>query len=270
MHGFSRPSVLVTLWIGVLAVLGGTSQASASADNEDETIEAAAPQRGGRRDPDFLFGPPRRWVGVRGSWLFARADSEIFDFTRDLLTIEKNDFDAPVVAFDLGLVIKPQLDAVFAVEFSRASVVSEYREFVDENDVPIAQETRLTQVQLSGSLKTYLSSRGRAVSQYAWIPSAVTPYVGGGGGFLWYKFAQSGDFVDFVDLSIFADTFESNRWTLGAHVFGGTDVKLSRRLFLTMEARYRWADAGLERDFVGFDPIDLTGLKVTAGVFVVF
>ena len=89
MHGFSRPSVLVTLWIGVLAVLGGTSQASASADNEDETIEAAAPQRGGRRDPDFLFGPPRRWVGVRGSWLFARADSEIFDFTRDLLTIEK-------------------------------------------------------------------------------------------------------------------------------------------------------------------------------------
>ena len=147
MHGVSRPSVLVPLWIGVLVVLGGTNQASASADSEDETIEAAAPQRGGRRDPDFLFGPPRRWVGVRGSWLFAQADSEIFDFTRDLLTIEKNDFDAPVVAFDLGLVIKPRLDAVFAVEFSRASVVSEYREFVDENDVPIAQETGLTQVE---------------------------------------------------------------------------------------------------------------------------
>ena len=196
-------------------------------------------------------------MGVRGSWLFARADSEIFDFTRDLLTIEKNGFDAPVVAFDLGLVIKPRLDAVFAVEFSRASVVSEYREFVDENDVPIVQETGLTQVQLSGSLKTYLNSRGRVVSQYAWSPSVVTPYVGGGGGFLWYKFSQSGDFVDFVDLSVFADTFESNTWTLGAHVFGGTDVKLSRRLFLTMEARYRWADAGLERDSSALIPSTL-------------
>ena len=267
---FCRPSLLISLCLGVLAVLSGTSGASASTADDHETTEATAAQRDDDRDPDFLFGPPRGWVGVRGSWFFARADSELFDFTRDLLTIEENDFDAPVVGFDVGLAINPRLDAVFAVEFGRASVGSEYREFVDENDVPITQETRLTDVELSGSLKSYLTSRGREVGQYAWIPSAATPYVGGGGGFLWYKFAQSGDFVDFVDLSVFTSTFESSGWTLAAHVFGGADIKLSRKLFLTTEARYRWADAALERDFVGFDSIDLTGLKVTAGVFLLF
>jgi hypothetical protein len=27
-----------------------------------------------------------------------------------------------------------------------------------------------------------------------------------------------------------------------------------------------WADAGLSEDFVGFDPIDLSGLRLTAGI----
>ncbi len=97
----------------------------------------------------------------------------------------------------------------------------------------------------------------------------MTPFVGGGGGLLWHRFEQVGDFVDFADLSIFSGVFESDGWTSSAHVFGGADVKLGRRLFLTGQARYQWADASLSRDFVGFDPLDLTGLEITVGVTVV-
>jgi hypothetical protein len=53
-------------------------------------------------------------------------------------------------------------------------------------------------------------------------------------------------------------------------VFAGADIKLRRRLFLTAEARYLWAKATLGQDFTGFDPIDLNGVKVTAGVNVLF
>jgi hypothetical protein len=53
-------------------------------------------------------------------------------------------------------------------------------------------------------------------------------------------------------------------------VFGGVDFNLVPRVFLTIEARYSWADAALREDFVGFEPIDLNGLRTTAGIDVLF
>ena len=119
-------------------------------------------------------------------------------------------------------------------------------------------------------MKYYLKPRGREISRYAWVPYSFAPYVGGGGGLLWYRFRQAGDFVDSEDLSIFSDLFESEGWTATLHVVGGADIKLTPRLFLTVEACYAWADAELSPDFVGFDPIDLSGFKTTVGIDLVF
>ena len=216
--------------------------------------------------PDFLFGRPGASIGVRGEWLLARAESEVFDFTSDLLTLEKSDFNAPGIGVDFGVPLGSRLDALFGVDFTRAIALSEYREFTDTNDLPIEQQTALSQLNLTGSVEFALIPRGREIGQYAWISSSVIPYLGGGGGFLWYRFEQEGDFVDFLDLSIFVERLQSSGWTPSAHVFGGVDIKLTRRLYLSTEARYVWADAELKQDFVGFDRIDLTGLRITAGV----
>ena len=220
--------------------------------------------------PDFLFGPPRGSVGVRGGWLFERAGSDLFQFVQDELTVDKKDFNSPALAVDVGVSLSSRADALFGFELGSASTSSEYRRFVDNRRLPINQDTRLRQVNLSGSLKLAVTPRGQEVSRFAWIPSTVTPYIGAGGGALWYEFHQTGDFVDFADLSVFSDTFRSSGWTPSAHVFGGVDVKVSRRLFLTGEGRYLWSHAELGRDFSGFDPIDLTGFKVTAGVNYIF
>jgi hypothetical protein len=91
-----------------------------------------------------------------------------------------------------------------------------------------------------------------------------------GGGALWYQFEQNGDFVDFVDLSVFPDYFSSRGWTPSVYVFGGTNLHLYRILFLTFEGRYMWADAKLSSDFVDFDPIDLSGFRVSTGVSLAF
>ena len=216
--------------------------------------------------PDFLFGRPGGSIGVRGEWLLARADSEVFDFTSDLLTLEKADFNAPGIGVDFGLPLGPRLDALFGVDLTRAFGRSEYRDFTDANDLPIEQQTELSQVSLTGSVELALTPRGREIGQFAWISSSVVPYLGGGGGFLWYRFEQEGDFVDFLDLSIFSERLQSSGWTPSAHVFGGVDIKLTSRLYLSAEARYVWADAELKQDFVGFDRIDLTGLRITGGV----
>ncbi len=164
----------------------------------------------------------------------------------------------------------PRTEAVFGVAFGGGTVRSEYRDLVDNDRLPITQATRLRQTNLSASVKLALTPRGQEVGSLAWVQSPATPYVGAGVGALWYEFHQTGDFVDFLDLSVFSDTFQSNGWAPSAHVFAGVDVKLARRVFLTGEGRYLWAQTELGTDFSSFQPIDLTGFKLTVGINYLF
>jgi hypothetical protein len=229
--------------------------------------QGASPSRSA---PDFLLGQPHGSLGVRGSWMFASAGSDLFDFVQQHLTVDKKDFNAPVFGLDLALVVTPRVDVIFGFDASQASTDSEYRDFVDNRLLPINQQTTLEERNIFGSVRFNLVPRGQSVGRFAWVPRTLTPYLGAGGGALWYKFEQSGDFVDFVDLSVFADYFSSEGFTPSAHVFGGTDVNLYRALFLTFEGRYVWAKGKLSKDFIDFDPIDLAGFRLTTGINVLF
>jgi opacity protein-like surface antigen len=251
-----------------LILCGATIAAAAPADQAPATPANQPP----RPTPDFLFGEPRGAVGVRGSWVFARAGSDVFDFVRQQLTVDQRAFDAPAVGADLALTVTSRIDAVIGFEFSQASAASEYRNFVDNNRQPIEQTTQLKEANVGGTLRVALRPRGVGISRFAWIPRTVTPYVGAGGGFLWYEFTQSGDFVDVLspNLAVFSDVITSQGWTPSAHALGGVDVKVFRRVFATVEGRYLWAAATLQRRFEDFDPIDLAGFRVSAGLNVLF
>ena len=222
------------------------------------------------QDPNFLFGRPTASVGVRAQWYLARAKSEVFDFVSEFLSLEKSDFNAPGMGVDVGFAISPRVDALAGIEFTRSTSASEYRHFVDSNELPIEQATTLTQVNLSGSIELAMLARGREIGRYAWVPGRMVPYVGIGGGVLWHHFEQQGDFVDFLDLSIFTEHLRSSGWTPSAHVFGGIDIKIMPWLYLTAEARYLWAHDTMSQDFINFNDIDLTGLRITGGVQFLF
>src|SRR5437870_2160354 len=117
-----------------------------------------------------------------------------------------------------------------------------------------------------GSSKDFMFGRPRGSIALR----GVSPYVGAGAGAVHFDFLQSGDFVDFVDSSVFTDVFRSTGWAPSAHVFGGSDVHIYRQLFLQLEGRYLWSSGKLGSDFIGFDPIDLAGFRITAGISVLF
>jgi hypothetical protein len=48
------------------------------------------------------------------------------------------------------------------------------------------------------------------------------------------------------------------------------DVKLYRALYGTVEGRYMYAHGKLNSDFIDFDPIDLSGFRVSAGINVLY
>ena len=220
--------------------------------------------------PDFLFGRPRGTVGVRSGWMFASASSDLFTDIQDQLTVERKDFNAPAIGIDMDFALTPRASLVAGFDFSKSSKDSEYRDFVDDQRLPITQTTSLREMNFSGSVKFALTPRGREISSRAWIPAAVTPYVGAGAGILQYEFLQFGDFINFDDFSVDPDTIRSSGWAPSAQVFGGVDVKAWRRVYISGEGRYLWSRATLSRSYIGFDPIDLAGFKLTAGVHYMF
>ena len=253
--------VLVAIWL----VLGWGGVVAAAPG--DQNGPSPSPRQA-RPTPDFLFGEPRGSVGVRASWLFARAGSDLFEFVQQQLTIDRQDFNAPAFALDVAAAVSPHADVVFGFEYSDTTTRSEYRDFVDNNRQPITQDTGLREVNVSGSIRMALTPRGQSVSRLAWIPARAVPYAGAGGGLLWYRFQQSGDFVDVFSArrAVFQDTLSSRGWTPSAHVFGGVDVRITRRLYVATEARYLWASASLQRSYEGFEPIDLAGFRLSTGV----
>ncbi len=219
-----------------------------------------------QRDADFLFRTPSVSFTVRaGGWL-PRAESEIFDFTREQLTVERRDFRALFPGAEAAYRWSERIDVALSADVIRSETDSEFRDWVGEDDLPIAQTTRLTVVPVQLGLKVYLLERGRSIGSHAWIPGRWAPYVGGGAGATWYTFEQRGEFVDFTDLAIFNDLFHSKGTAASVHLRGGLDVTLTPRLFLNADARYTWGEAELGRDFVGFDDIDLAGLQAALGV----
>ena len=247
------------MWVPFSLVLLMAGAANAQSAAQD-------PRPVPRPSPDFLFERPQGTIGIRGSWVAGRNGSDWYDFVSDQLTIEPKDFNGPGFGMDLGITLTNRIDLLIGFDYSQSTTDSEYRRYVDNNRLPIEQQTRLRSANIGGGLKFALTERGREVGRLAWVARKFVPYVGAGGGMLWYQVRQSGDFVDYVDLSVFPDVFESEGWTPSVHVLGGVDVRVLRRAYVSFDARYLWASGDLGRDWIDFDPIDLSGFRLSAGI----
>jgi len=218
----------------------------------------------------FLFRTPRVSLTLRGGWDGAAATGDIFSFTTRQLTLGRKDFRGPFGGLDLAVSVVPRLDLTLSTSLSATNAPSEFRDWVDLNDLPIEQTTSLRRVPLSLGLRAYLMPRGQSIGQFAWVPARFSPYVGAGGGFMWYRFRQQGDFIDFQTTNVFPDMFESSGWAPMAHAAVGLDYSLTPHLALNAEGKYNWAKATLGTDFSGFGRINLSGYMTTLGLSVRF
>ena len=220
----------------------------------------------------FFFHMPRATLGVHAGFSLPRANAGpdgFFAFATRELTLGKSDFNAFGLRADLDALLFGPMDVVFGVGYSFASASSEFRDWVDQNGQPITQRTRLSSKTYTVALRWNVTSRGRRIGHFVWIPARMLPYVGVGVGAIRYSLWQDGYFVDAGDLSIFRDRLTSSGWSTLALALAGVDYNLGKRLFTSVEGRYRWATAKLQQDFVGFDDgIDLSGLEVSLGFHV--
>lgn len=218
----------------------------------------------------FLFGTPAGSATFRAGWAAPRAGGDLFSFTTNQLTLSRGDFSSPDGGMDLSFHLFRRTELMFSIDYSGMSRKSEFRKYIDNNDQPIEQTTSFRRIPLSVSVKQYLTSTGRSIGKFAWIPSRAAVYVGAGGGAQYYRFNQDGDFIDFDTFNVFPDHFKSEGWAPTAHVLAGFDYTLSPRWAVTTEARYMWSHADLSNDFSGFRPLDLSGFATNVGLTVRF
>lgn len=241
-------------WIGRVALLGIASTAPA-------LVHAQAGSGDG-----YLFRAPSASLSIRIGASQPSENSRIFAFTSDQLTINKGDLLGASFAADLDIPVSRRLAVTVGTAVSARRSSSEYRDFVDNNDLPIEQSTAFQRATFTVGMKAYLIAPGRSVGRFAWVPNRVAPYLSAGGGVSHYKFNQDGDFVDFQTNDVFNTTLSSSGWAPSAYGAAGIDLSLSARAGLTLEGRYDHAKAAMSRDFEGFDRIDLSGFAITTGL----
>jgi hypothetical protein len=198
------------------------------------------------------------------------AGSDIYDFATNELTLSKSDFRSPTWLGSVAFRVTERIDIGLDVGYANSNTRSEFRDWVDMDDLPIEQNTRLERIPVTLTVRGFLFDRGRRISRFAWVPGVWSPFAGVGVGRMYYAFKQAGDFVDYQTFDIYSDTYRSEGNTGTVQLLAGVDYSLGTRFILRGEGRYSLGEAELSRDFVDFDPIDLSGFQGTVGISVRF
>lgn len=240
------------IWLALVAatLLAGTAGSSSA-------------QSGGE---GYMFHSPIVTLTVRGGYARASAGSDVFDDVTSNLTLDRGDFSSITGAGDIAVHLKPRVDLVFSAAFSRSNQQSEFRNFIDNNDLPIEQTTTFERAPLTANVRLNLAAPGRSIGRLAWVPSRVVPYVGAGVGAMHYRFKQEGDFVNFTTNAVFPSVLDTDGWAFVAQGMAGVEYNLSTQLGLSLDARYLHARGELGPSFQGYDRIDLSGMSATVGL----
>jgi hypothetical protein len=221
--------------------------------------------------PDFLFSQPKVSLTVRTGLQQFRAQGQFYDFVIREFSVEREDFRGAGLGVEFGFAASDRIELLFAMDGGGVQVSTESRDWEEADGSPIRQDTRVrVGPAAQAGVRLLLIPRGESLTQLAWAPNSIVPFVSGGAGYTAYSLRQWGDFVDAQAAEIFAADFVSSGGTALAFAGGGVDIKVGRSLYAVFEGRYQWSSAELAGDFARFEPLDLSGLRLTAGLSVRF
>ncbi len=225
---------------------------------------------GQQRPSGFRFDAPKVHFSIQIGADQTKAANEIVQFVSNKLTLDPTDLHQPKIALEFGVRMGERTDIDFEMVFAGVSTPSEFRDWVDNEDLPIEQTTDLFKSTYGINLKRYLRNRGERLSQFAWVPNGWAPFIGAGGGLAVLKFGQVGDFVDFETLDVFGADMRSRGHGAIGKVFAGMDFYLGAGWGLTTTWQYAWVTSPMNGDFQQFQPFDLGGLGGQLGVRLLF
>jgi hypothetical protein len=200
--------------------------------------------------------------GDFGSWRFylgtfePEGDSQYWDESFDVFTGSASDFEDLVFGADYLWLTSRNAGLLFGVSAFDGRATQYYKDWTDADGFDIGHATTLDLVDLTAA---YIIRFGSG---------SVRPYVGGGGGLLWWELREEGSFIDFGDpeMPVIYAAYLADGTTWELLALAGVDIRLSHRWSFFFEGRYRWSDDELNKDFAGFGSIDLSGTQLAGGL----
>jgi hypothetical protein len=180
----------------------------------------------------------------------ARTFDDVLKNNLDFLVFDINDFATFNINGEWEFPFADKLSGSLGLGFSTSSVPSVYLNYVEDNQTEIQQELKLRIVPFTAAVR--LIPFGQR--------NPVQPYIGAGVGVFMWRYAESGEFVDFGDGSVFRDSFVGTGATAGPVIFGGINF-VGDVFGAGGEIRYQSAQGDLPAD-QGF-----SGSKIDLGGF---
>ena len=219
----------------------------------------------------------------KGGYLHLQMRSDLWDIEFENMDFRRKDYYDTSFGLSYEYFINRQVSFVLSVEWYEKAKNGIYKNFVLETidgedyafdygeGFAIEHVYSVSIVPVQASLK--LMPRRRA--------GTIIPYIGGGIGLYIWNVRIQGEMVNFNESEEFYDPdldadvegytiypadAEENRISVGFHAFAGIMLPLVRQVTLDIEAKYNYAEGTLKDSFQGFEPFDLSGFQVTAGL----
>ena len=109
--------------------------------------------------PDFLFRRPVVDVAFSFGYALPRGNSDLFDFTREQLTIDQSDFGSVAVQGEIAVRATDRLSIGVGAGWAGDRTKSEFRDWIGTDDLPIEQTTRFERVPVTLNVRGYFKDR---------------------------------------------------------------------------------------------------------------
>ena len=219
----------------------------------------------------------------KGGYLQLQMRSDLWGTEFENMHLGKKDYYDTLFGLGYEYFINRQVSFILSVEWYDNAKTGIYKDFIGDTidgddyafDYGVGFEIEhvfsVSIVPIQASLKLMPGRRA----------GTIIPYIGGGIGLYLWNVRIQGDMVNFTESELFYDPdldadvegyaiypadARENRVSIGFHGFAGIMVPLVRRVSLDIEAKYNYAEGTLKDSFQGFEPFDLSGFQVTAGL----
>ena len=245
-------TLLLTASVAVATAALPPASHAAPEDSWNESVE-----------PDFDFSFHIGYFEPDG-------DSELWKANERAFTQDTSDYGSVVFGGAFASHLSRHWDFQVTGEYYDTwDFESAYQDFSFTNGDEIEHDTRFIEAPLDFSMK--LLPFGRADfrgSKRIKVLRPIIPYLGGGGGAVYWDYREQGDFVDAsnpLDPVLFHGDFHGRGVAWSWHALAGIEVQFNQPFAMFFEGRYRWASDSLGSDFPGFDDFDLSGGSIRMG-----
>lgn len=198
-------------------------------------------------------------VQARLGAFFVEGNSDFWDESEDVFTLEASDFDDVAFGLTYSYAFNRFFELDMNADFFDSTVVSDYRDYVDASGFAILHDSTLETVPLTVGIRFLPFGRARAGAK------RPVPFLAAGGGVNFWRYEEAGEFIDFGDLNLPVDfgVFSERGEAFVGYAAAGLELPLSRGFNLGFEARYFKSDDEFSEDFAGLGTLDMSGVAAS-------